>query len=134
MIRVVDASVVLSWLLHDPPPAQALQMLEEHITEEITAVGPELLQYEVANVLVCGAGLPAAGARSGHERFRALEVDTFALGTGEYELALSLAREFRITVYDASYLALARSLGVRVATADRKLARRVARLDLVDVV
>lgn len=133
-MRVVDASVVLSWLLKDPISKPARQALDDHVNGSNPAVAPELLQYEVTNVLARGAGLPADAATAGYAHFLALEVHTLALGRPEYQRALQLALRFEITSYDASYLALAHSLGTRFVTGDRKLAKRVARLGIVDIV
>jgi predicted nucleic acid-binding protein len=133
-VKVVDASVVLIWLLREPVPAAAQRILDEHITGVHPLVAPELLQYEVANVLARGAGLPPRAALVGHERFQALEIGTLALGDAEYRRALDLALRHTLTVHDASYLALAQALGVSLATADRKLARRVSRMGVVEVV
>jgi predicted nucleic acid-binding protein len=133
-MRVVDASVVLGWLLRHPLPAAHARVLDDHVTGEAPAAAPELLQYEVANVLARGAGLDAAAARSGYERFLALEIQTFALGDEEYRAALELALTRNITVYDAGYVALALALGTRFVTADRRLAERIAPLDIVDMV
>lgn len=133
-MRVVDASVVLGWLLRHPLPAGHARVLDDHVGGERPAAAPELLQYEVANVLARGAGLDAAAARSGYERFVALEIQTFALGDEEYRAALELALTRNITVYDAGYVALALALGTRLVTADRRLAERIAPLDIVDVV
>ena len=133
-MRVVDASVVLAWLLRDPVPQAVRQILDDHITGHDPAVAPELLWYEVANVLARGAGLPRTAATEGFARFQALELETYSLGSAEYQAALQLALRHRLTMYDASYLALARALGVRLVTSDRKLARRVAGLGMVEVV
>jgi predicted nucleic acid-binding protein len=132
-VRVLDASVVLGWLLREPLPAPLERLLDDHVTGRVPAAAPELLRYEVANVLVRGAGLDATAARSGYDRFLALEVQTFALGDDEYRTALDLALARGITVYDASYVSLARALGVRFATTDRRLAQRLADPDLVDL-
>lgn len=133
-MKVVDASVVLTWLLKEPIPAAARRILDEHVSGMHPLVAPELLQYEVANVLARGAGLPPRAALIGHERFQALEIGTLALGDAEYRRALDLALDHTLTVYDASYLALAQTLGVPLATADRKLAQRVSGLGVVEVV
>jgi len=133
-VKVLDASVVLGWLLREPLPEALERLLDDHVTGLAPAVAPELLRYEVGNVLARGAGLEAAAARSAHERFLALEVQTFALGDDEYREALDLALAHGITVYDASYVALARALGARFATADRRLAERLANPDLVELV
>lgn len=133
-MKVLDASVVLGWLLREPLPAPLERLLDDHVSGRVPAVAPELLRYEVGNVLARGAGLDEAAARSGYERFLALEVQTFALGDDEYRAALDLALTRGITVYDASYMALARALGARFATADRHLAERLADRDLVELV
>lgn len=133
-MRVVDASVVLTWLLRDPVPEGCHQILDDHTSGRVPAVAPELLWYEVANVLALGAGLPAAAAVVGFERFQALELQSYGLAPSGYQRALRLALDHRLTVYDASYLALALALQVRFATADRKLARKVTGLGIVDVV
>jgi len=132
-MKVLDASIVLGWLLREPLPDALERMLDDHVAGRVPAVAPELLRYEVGNVLVRGAGLDEAAARSGHERFLALEIQTFALGDDEYRDALNLALRHGITVYDASYVALARALGVQFATADRRLAERLANPDLVEL-
>ena len=132
-MKVVDASVVLTWLLRDPPPAEQ-RILDDHISGQEPLVAPELLHYEVANVLATGARLPADAARDAYAGFAALEVETHSLGEPEYRDALELACRRRITVYDASYAALARALGVRLVTADRHLARRLADLKIVEAV
>jgi predicted nucleic acid-binding protein len=133
-VRVVDASVVLGWLLQDPLPEEHARILADHIAGRMPAAAPELLHYEVGNVLACGAGLDPEAARTGYERFVALEVETFALGDREYRSALDLALAHGVTVYDASYVALAVALGVRFITADRRLAERIAGLAVADVV
>lgn len=133
-MRVVDASVVLGWLLREPLPDGHRRVLGDHVSGAEPAVAPELLGYEVANVLVRGAGLGAAAAREGYERFLALEIETFSLSDREYRAALELAPAHRLTVYDAGYVALAQALGARFVTADRRLAERIAALAVTDVV
>ena len=133
-MRVLDASVILGWLLREPLPASDQRLLGDHVSGRVRAAAPELLHYEVANVLACGASLNSQAARSGYERFAGLEVETFAFGDREYCSALDLALTHEITVYDASYVALALTLGCRFVTADRKLAERIAGLGVADVV
>lgn len=133
-MRVVDASVVLGWLLREPLPEGHRRALTDHVSGAEPAVAPELLSYEVANVLARGARLGPEAARAGHERFLALEIETYSLSERDYAAALELALAHRITVYDASYVALAQALGLRFVTADRRLAERVAALGVADVV
>lgn len=132
-MKVVDASVVLRWILRKPEAADG-RLLDAHVTGREPLVAPELLHYEVANVLVRGAELPLADALEAYDRFAALEIETYSLGHGEYSGALSLAAEHRITVYDASYAVLAQALGCPFVTADRRLARALHATGLVETV
>lgn len=50
-MTVVDASVVLSWLLEEPS-GKSDEILEGHINGSEVLVAPELLHYEVGNFLV----------------------------------------------------------------------------------
>jgi predicted nucleic acid-binding protein len=95
----VDASVVLAWLLRDPVPEAFRQILDDHISGHDPAVAPELLWYEVANVLARGADLPRTAATEGFARFQALELEAYSLGAAEYQAALELALKHRLTVY-----------------------------------
>jgi predicted nucleic acid-binding protein len=131
-MRVVDASIVLSWLLQQPEPRGAAAVLERHVSGAEPLVAPELLHYEVGNVLVAGARLPVHLARQAYANFEALEIETYSLGASEYDAAITLAAEHRVTVYDASYAVLARELECKLITADRKLARALASLGLVE--
>jgi predicted nucleic acid-binding protein len=132
-VKVVDASVVLGWILREPEAASG-SLLDDHIAGRKPLVAPELLHYEVANVLVRGARLTPADALEGYEHFAALEIETYSLGHTEYAGAVSLAAAHRLTVYDASYAALAQALRCPFVTADRRLARALHGTGLVEAV
>jgi len=132
-VKVVDASVVLGWILGEPD-APGAKLLEAHVAGDDPLVAPELLHYEVANVLVRGARLPAAAALEAYQRFVALEIESYSLGHEEYAAALALAAAHRVTVYDASYAALARALGCGMVTADRRLAAALSATRLVQAI
>jgi len=122
-MKVVDASVVLGWVLGQDAREGSHRVLEDHLTGRDSLVAPELLNYEVANVLVSGARLARDLAEDAFALYEGLEVETYSLGTAEYRKALVLAAERKITVYDASYAVLAQALRCSLVTADRRLAR-----------
>ena len=135
-MKVVDASVVLGWLLADKPGVGHRQILDAHVAGDEALVAPELIHYEVANVLAVGAGLPSDAAAEGYRRFVELEIETYSLGEREYAAAVKLACEQRVSVYDASYLVLALTLDTGLVTADRRMVKRLGRnyRDRIDVV
>jgi predicted nucleic acid-binding protein len=119
MALVVDASIMLAWAFQevDPRASEA----RERLRGEDAAV-PSLWWFEVRNGLVMGErrGLLPEGrtARFLRELSRlAIIVDGVPDETG----VLTLARQRRLTVYDAAYLELALRRDLPLATLDRAL-------------
>lgn len=129
-MTVVDASVVLQWLLEEPTH-RSQELLERHLSGEDLLVAPELLDYEVGNVLVTKVALTSQDTLDLFNNFLDLDIQTYSLGADEYRASIDLAHKYKLTVYDASYLALALALDTRLVTADRKLATRAAPLRIV---
>lgn len=125
---VLDASVVLLWLVPDSNPAgvdcasTVLQALKES-----QALVPSLLSLEIANVV---AKVESRGVvtEADSQRFIALlarlnvvtdhATATYALGD-----TLNLARRYKLSAYDAAYLELALRTGLPLATLDAVLAK-----------
>lgn len=129
-MKAVDASVVLMWLLEESP-GKAKDILERHVAGNELLVAPELLNYEVGNVLATKVALAPQAATQLFGYFLDLEIQTYSFGDGEYTASLNLAQKYKLTVYDASYLALALALDVDLVTADLKLATRAASLGII---
>ena len=125
MIIVPDASVVLKWLLptEDEPYFEAALALRQQI--ETSAVdhflAPALLFFEVGNTL--GRLVPDhAGLllNSCFDLIRQYPVP------GDYlDTALSLTRRYPVQFYDATYHALALSVGGEMVTADQRYLKAV---------
>src|ERR671931_72860 len=56
-VTVVDASVVLEWLI-GRPPAASRALLDAHVAGAAPLVAPDLLHYEIGDVLVTRIALP----------------------------------------------------------------------------
>jgi predicted nucleic acid-binding protein len=117
---VLDASVAACWAFEDEDHSIAKRALARIRTDE--AIVPSLWWFEVRNTLVMN-----------ERRGRIKEADTAAFLRILSRLAvavdripdegdvLTFARLHRLTVYDASYLELARRLDAPLATLDKKL-------------
>lgn len=111
----MDASAAVSALLNAGPARQALAEERLHV--------PHLIDPEVANVLrrgVAASRIEPADACNALDRWRRLGMSRYAV----YPL-LERVWELRenLSGYDASYIALAESLGCTLLTADARLGR-----------
>ena len=121
---VLDCSVTMTWFFaHEA--TQATDAIQSRLAGEATAFVPLHWRLEVGNTLL-GAERKTAKSQSETEHFLGLlsalsietdgQTDTRALSN-----ILSLARQHKLTSYDAAYLDLALSRGIPLATLDKEL-------------
>jgi len=120
---VIDASLALAWCFKDELTEAATRLLEE--LQSGAAAVPLLWPIEVANVLAIAERrkrITLAQRAQLIALLETLEIDvdgkTSALA---FTRILDLAREQRLTAYDAAYLELAMRLGVPLASKDGDL-------------
>ena len=119
---VIDASVVLGWLLEsdpDPHASQAMEALDERF-----ALVPVLWHFEVANGLrnAVRAGIhPPETITAFADRLELLDIRTDSV-TPHLRRLGNEAVISGLTAYDVSYLLLARDRGLPLATFDAELA------------
>lgn len=124
-MKVIDASVALKWILREEGSLKALKLIEDHAGGEVSLVVPDLLFYEITNGLAVAVKLPPQQVEQILDWFYDLDLKVAALGRDDFKKAAKLAQEFHISVYDASYVALAISLNAVFVTADAALVRRL---------
>jgi len=132
---VLDASVALAWCFEDET-TPATQKVLQILAVEAASV-PAIWPVEVANVLALAERrrriTPAESAEFiGRLEGLAIEVDSGTLSRA-FTRILDLAREERLTAYDAAYLELAMRLGVPLATTDGPLSAAAMRLGVTVV-
>lgn len=130
---VLDNSVVMRWLLRDGSDerlAYASKVLDVLGQEESEAVVPGIWALEAANVIV-KAQAKKAVSEARASAFIGLLSD-MAIRTDDHTAAralgdtLQLARRFKLSAYDASYLELALRQGLPMATLDSDLRAAMA--------
>ncbi|GHU11373.1 ribonuclease VapC [Betaproteobacteria bacterium] len=130
---VLDNSVCMCWLL---PPEKAtdatyaLNVLET--LTEAEAYAPSLWALEVANVIARAEGkkiITEARAQTFISFLERLKITTDA-ETTVHALGdtLNLARRYKLSAYDASYLELALRLGLPLATLDADLSKAAQKI------
>ncbi len=122
---VPDASVVAMWFLEEPFSRDARRLRDDFVAGEIEVHVPHLLPFEVVNAL------RYSGAYAREELGEVGDaLDEYGFVShpfrGAYRRrATELAWNRRLTVYDASYAALAQGLGCPFFTADVRLLERL---------
>lgn len=123
---IIDASAVLCRLLPDETSNQEVKkVFRKYEKEQLELVAPELLYYEVGNVLkstILSKRASLEVAQLVYDRFFDLEIQYVRVNFKE---VLPLAISEGISFYDASYLFLSRKFGVGLLTLDKKLMRLV---------
>jgi len=118
---VLDASVIIKWFVDEDGSETARTLLTGHIQGLYTIVEPDLLIYEVSNVLRYNHAFSQSSARDCISALHDLNLDIIAPLMDLVLPAVDLAYKRDITFYDSIYITLANELGLRYVTADKKL-------------
>jgi predicted nucleic acid-binding protein len=131
---VLDASVVLKWIFDNEDGGErAARLKDDHVAgHEIVAV-PDLLFYEIGNVLTTKTRLSEAAIAEAFSLLWDFSLERFDLGLEEFRGGLALSSKYRITLYDAAYIELSRRLKCTFVTADKKLYKKVKGIKSVDL-
>jgi predicted nucleic acid-binding protein len=126
---VVDASVILKWVLEEGETSdkdKALELLNAWAEDRIRIYAPLIWQYEVGNFL--GRELPAEA-----EQKMALLLD---LHMGEvlldekiYRRCFSWMKGGKVTFYEAVYLSSAFEVQGVLVTADERLVKKIGKAE-----
>jgi predicted nucleic acid-binding protein len=120
---VLDASIALAWCFEDEVTASTQDVLARLATESDAV--PAIWPLEKANALIIAERRHRITRADSAEFIGTLEglvisIDAEAPSLG-FTRILDLAREERLTAYDAAYLELAMRLGVPLASKDGRL-------------
>src|SRR4030042_3329259 len=125
---IVDSSVVFKWYRQpgdeDYVP-QAVSMLEGHLHGDLEIHVPDLLFYELGNILRSKETLVSKDALTILSETFALALQIHPIDLLLSEEAFRFAREHDITFYDASFVALSHLLDASFITADKRLFAKV---------
>jgi len=115
---VLDASILAQTVVKEEYTELALRLIGR--LESIYA--PPLILYEIGNALVTLVRRGFITKEDVLRKFKSLTaIPTLNIKEPTLDKAIEIAVELQITLYDASYLALALEIGVPFITADREL-------------
>ena len=122
-ILVIDNSVVMSWCFRDESSKYADIVLD--YLQKSNAVVPPVWPLEVVNVLLVAERTKRLSEADSMRFLTLLNQLPITVEEGQSEemmlRTLSLARKYRLSSYDASYLDLAMRKGLPIATLDKGL-------------
>ena len=122
---VSDASVIVKWFIEEEYSDKALKLRDMHVNGEIVIVAPELLPFEVLNALKYSNLFGKEELKNAALSLSSYGIELYSLKGMLAEKTVEIAVENDITIYDASYIALADTLNMKLYTADQKLIRKL---------
>jgi predicted nucleic acid-binding protein len=121
-IIVVDASILVKWYVEEENTKIALQLRRDYENGIIDIWSTHLMPYEVLNALRYSQDLGRDEIERVSESLALSQIGLYPLLDGNLRgPCIKMAFKYGITIYDASYVALARSLDKILYTADEKL-------------
>jgi len=131
-VVVLDTSVILKWFRQDETGVEeALALREAYLDGALSIAVPDLLLYELGNVLRYKPDLDSDKVTAAVESLLAMGLFLHAVTQERLILAVEVAFTHDVTVYDAAFVALAEELQADFVTADERLAHRLRGMDRV---
>jgi predicted nucleic acid-binding protein len=129
---VLDTSVMLKWIRQKEVLSdRALSILHTYLEGRNRLIAPTLLAYEVANVLRYKSELTTAHVEMALQSLFDLGLEWASASSAMTRRAVNIAYTYDITVYDATFAAVAESAAAIFVTADARLVQRLKGLPYV---
>lgn len=124
---VVDASVLTNWFVRheEPDRKKALALKDIHVSGHSSIFIPELAFLEVLNAIRFGSRVSEEDGAAALEGLRDLHLQVKPTDHDLLRKANAIAWAYKITIYDALYVALAEQLGYPLITADETMIKRL---------
>jgi predicted nucleic acid-binding protein len=121
--RVIDASVVIKAYVPEILSDKAAEVMTRVADGELVLLAPDLIYPETGNILWKKSRLHELTRAEVNEIVDAIAALPIKIEASRpvMPLAVAIAMQCGITVYDAMYVAVARIYETRMITADRKL-------------
>jgi len=119
---VVDASVVVKWFVVEEDREKALRIRDDYIEGKLALSAPSLMPFEVMNAVRCARrDMDAERLSQINESLSLYGIKLHNLREEYAKATIRTALDNDITIYDASYIALAEHLQTTMYTADKDL-------------
>lgn len=124
MILVLDSSVLVKWFKQEQGTEKALQIREAYINEEIEVAIPDLVYYELSNVLRYDESLNKKQVQKAIQSLRGMEFQVIAPFEEYNDDMIEESIQKDITIYDSAFYTLSKLLDAEMITSDQELASK----------
>ena len=128
--RVVDASVVIARVMREDRPAWVDTYIDGVREDQVRFLAPTLIWLEIGNRLSRATTVGDEFALEAMLKTEALAIEEVPVDRPIRLRALTLARGHGLSMYDATYLAVAEATGCRLLTLDARLDRAATAMGL----
>jgi len=124
---IVDASVLVKWFLHEKEADRdrALALRDLHISGRSKIYVPQLAFLEVLNAIRFSAKAEEEDGGTALEALQDLHLETKGDDDDLLRKTNAIAWAYKLTIYDALYVALAEQVGYPLITADEVMVKKL---------
>lgn len=122
---IIDASVMVKWFIDEEYSDKAISLMESYINGDIVLYAPTLIYFEVLNALRYSKLYDSSKLE-----LLAQTVDNFGIKMVEISEKIrgdmvKISLNHDMSIYDASYIAIAISLNTQLITADSRIRKKL---------
>lgn len=131
----VDASVAVKWLNQTDEKSidESFALLEGGIKGNYQLLSSDLLVHEVFNALLKGKQLDQKVLQRATEKFFTLPLTFVPTDRNYVAQAITIAKQLRITFYDAVYLAIANTMAAPLVTENVRHQGKFKKIPVFDI-
>lgn len=120
---VVDTSVIIKFFFPEKGSDNAIQLRQDHLERKITLYSRDLLLYEFTSALrnYTSVEISSNDFALASQTLASLKLQIIPLDYRELSELFLLSKKLSLSIYDCSYILLAKKLRAPLYTADRKL-------------
>lgn len=124
---VIDTSIAYKWFStkKEENLSQALKLLKAHLSKKEELIAPDILIYELTNAWATKTKLPIEKIKVFLKDFEEIGIRIEAISFELIDKAIKFAKDYQVSVYDASYAVLAQKKKCNYITADFKFKNKV---------
>lgn len=124
---VLDASVIVKWFLHhqETDRDKALALRDMHVVGRTKLYIPRLALLEVLNAIRFNSKADEEDGATALETLQNLQLEINSGDIDVLQKSNAIAWSYKITIYDALYVALAEQIGYPLITADEAMVKKL---------